>query len=95
MLQYLNVHAVLQVLYSVFWCWCLSFQESRKAAKKSGQSGPKVMVVGGVDSGKTTLCKILCNYAAREGENVSKAFACLLLLNCRLPTLIWILAKEA
>jgi polyribonucleotide 5'-hydroxyl-kinase len=29
------------------------------------------MVVGAVDSGKSTLCKILCNYAARCGEYVT------------------------
>jgi len=30
--------------------------------------GPRVMVLGDKDSGKSTLCKILCNYAARASR---------------------------
>lgn len=29
--------------------------------------GPRLLVTGPVDVGKTTLCRILCNYAVREG----------------------------
>jgi len=54
---YLNTHAILQ--------------ERREAAKIQKTAGPRVMVVGAVDSGKSTLCKILCNYAARCGEYVT------------------------
>lgn len=39
----------------------------RKAAKASGGQGPRVFVVGPTDSGKSTLCKILVNYAVRAG----------------------------
>ena len=30
--------------------------------------GPRVMVVGGTDVGKTTLCRLLLNYAVRLGR---------------------------
>eukprot|EP01128_Nolandella_sp_AFSM9_P004280 TRINITY_DN1893_c0_g1_i1.p1 TRINITY_DN1893_c0_g1~~TRINITY_DN1893_c0_g1_i1.p1 ORF type:complete len:454 (-),score=69.74 TRINITY_DN1893_c0_g1_i1:89-1336(-) len=57
MVQYLNVHAVLQ--------------KRREEARRNGTEGPRVMVVGGVDVGKSTICKLLCNYAARKDENVT------------------------
>jgi polynucleotide 5'-kinase involved in rRNA processing len=30
--------------------------------------GPRLLVVGPADVGKSTLCRILCNYAVREGR---------------------------
>lgn len=49
--QYLNAHAVIQQM---------------RAAAKTGSSPPRVMVVGQQDSGKSSFCKILLNYAVRE-----------------------------
>eukprot|EP00494_Astrolonche_serrata_P023549 UN23807 len=34
-------------------------------------TGPRVLVVGPKDSGKSTLCRILASYAARNGRTVS------------------------
>jgi len=31
--------------------------------------GPRLMITGPTDVGKTTLCRILCNYAVREGRS--------------------------
>ena len=52
---YVNVHAVLE--------------ERRKAARAAGPSrdGPRVLVAGPVDVGKSTVSRILCNYAVRSG----------------------------
>lgn len=58
MVQYLNVHTALE--------------QQRKLAEESAdpvaQQGPIVMVVGPMDVGKSTLCKILLNYAVRMGR---------------------------
>eukprot|EP01104_Vermistella_antarctica_P015135 TRINITY_DN4903_c0_g1_i2.p1 TRINITY_DN4903_c0_g1~~TRINITY_DN4903_c0_g1_i2.p1 ORF type:complete len:343 (+),score=34.86 TRINITY_DN4903_c0_g1_i2:342-1370(+) len=54
MVTYLNVHSVLQ--------------SEREAARVNNTQGPRVMVVGQTDTGKTTLCKLLIGYATREGE---------------------------
>ncbi|PNG99534.1 Protein CLP1, partial [Tetrabaena socialis] len=32
-----------------------------------GRGGPVVLVVGPTDSGKSTLCRLLCNWAVRSG----------------------------
>ena len=40
---------------------------SEKAGTETGELGPRVVVVGSPDSGKSTLCRILCNYAVRSG----------------------------
>ncbi|CAJ0587733.1 unnamed protein product, partial [Mesorhabditis spiculigera] len=59
MIVYVNAHAALEQL--------------RKAAEKpedkerAGQ-GPRMMVVGPTDVGKSTFCRILCNYAVRQGH---------------------------
>lgn len=53
MSQYLNVHDTLEA--------------RRTAAKAAGGEGPRTFVVGPTDSGKSTLCKILLNYAVRAG----------------------------
>ncbi|KAJ2805057.1 Cleavage polyadenylation factor subunit clp1 [Coemansia guatemalensis] len=51
---YINVHVALQ--------------QQRAAAHTSNGSGPRVMVVGPEDCGKTALARILVSYAARQGE---------------------------
>ncbi|KAI1291803.1 Protein CLP1 -like protein [Halotydeus destructor] len=40
---------------------------TREEAKSSKVNGPRVMICGPVDVGKSTLCKILLNYATRDG----------------------------
>lgn len=54
MVQYLNSHAALEQL--------------RIEADEKDTQGPIVMVVGPTDVGKTTICKILLNYAVRQGR---------------------------
>lgn len=51
---YANVHCILQRM--------------REDARANARVGPKVMVVGAQDAGKSSLCKLLCNYASRQGE---------------------------
>jgi polyribonucleotide 5'-hydroxyl-kinase len=40
----------------------------REEAKATGIAGPRVLVVGPTDSGKSSLCRILCAYACRVGR---------------------------
>ncbi|XP_071812163.1 polyribonucleotide 5'-hydroxyl-kinase Clp1-like [Apostichopus japonicus] len=54
MLIYLNTHAALD--------------QMRQQAETDGSRGPRVMVVGPGDVGKSTLCRLLLNYAARIGR---------------------------
>lgn len=54
MLQYLNVHAVLQ--------------RRREHALERSSRGPRCMLVGAPDHGKTALATTLCNYAVRTGS---------------------------
>lgn len=54
MAQYVNIHDVLHA--------------QREAALSGGGTAPRVMLVGPSDSGKSTLCKILLNYAVRAGK---------------------------
>lgn len=54
---HLNVHAVLQ--------------EKREQARSANKPGPVTLIVGPVDSGKSSLTNILVNYAARLGEHVT------------------------
>jgi len=49
----LNIHANLEAM--------------RKEALQRQKAGPCTMVVGPTDAGKSTLCKILTNYAVRTG----------------------------
>lgn len=42
----------------------------RGEALESKAVGPKILIVGAQDSGKSSLCKLLCNYASRMGEQV-------------------------
>ncbi|XP_071966169.1 polyribonucleotide 5'-hydroxyl-kinase Clp1-like [Antedon mediterranea] len=54
MLMYLNTHAALE--------------QMRNQAEMDGTRGPRVMVVGPQDVGKSTVCKLLLNYAIRVGR---------------------------
>ncbi|KAI8920096.1 Pre-mRNA cleavage complex II protein Clp1-domain-containing protein [Powellomyces hirtus] len=54
MQSYLNVH--------------LALEQLRVAAEEKGEEGPKVMIVGPADVGKTSLSKILLNYAVKQSR---------------------------
>lgn len=54
MVMYMNVHSALE-------------QMRIKAEGEMGR-GPRVMIVGPMDVGKSTLCKMLVNYAARQNR---------------------------
>ncbi|KAJ0049859.1 hypothetical protein NL108_005156, partial [Boleophthalmus pectinirostris] len=54
MLLYLNTHAALE--------------QMRKQAEKDNERGPRVMVVGPTDVGKSTVCRLLLSYAVRVGR---------------------------
>jgi polyribonucleotide 5'-hydroxyl-kinase len=55
MVSYANAHSVLHA-------------KRLEAAKDETREGPRVMCVGPTDVGKSTVCAILCNYAARVGH---------------------------
>jgi len=52
--MYLNVHAALE--------------ELRKKSEIDNKKGPVTMVVGPTDVGKSTLCRMLLNYAVRASR---------------------------
>lgn len=52
--MYLNAHAALEQL--------------RKKAETENSRGPVTMIVGPMDVGKSTLCRLLLNYAVRMGR---------------------------
>lgn len=54
MVQYLNTHTALE--------------QMRKISEENNVQGPIVMIVGPMDVGKSTLCKILLNYTVRMGR---------------------------
>ncbi|XP_061107860.1 polyribonucleotide 5'-hydroxyl-kinase Clp1 isoform X2 [Conger conger] len=54
MLLYLNTHAALE--------------QMRQQAERDNERGPRVMVVGPTDVGKSTVCRLLLNYAVRLGR---------------------------
>lgn len=54
MIQYLNVHSAIE--------------QMRVKAEERESKGPSVMIVGPTDVGKSTLCRILINYAVRLGH---------------------------
>jgi len=60
MVFYLNVHAALTMMRE-------KAREDLANDPNSLAHGPRLLVTGPVDVGKTTLCRILCNYAVREG----------------------------
>lgn len=53
MTSYLNTH--------------LALEQKRQAAKVQQDLGPRVLVIGPHDVGKTSLCKILVSYSLRQG----------------------------
>ena len=55
MIQYLNIHHALET-------------KRKEADDNDSKFGPKVMVVGPQDVGKTTVCRLLVNYAVRQGR---------------------------
>lgn len=57
MAMYLNLHDVLQ--------------QRRIAAQQNGTPGPRCIILGPTDSGKSTLCRMLCNWAVRSGQEVT------------------------
>ena len=42
----------------------------RQIAKRNDEYGPRVMIVGPADVGKTSLAKTLANYATRSFSNI-------------------------
>lgn len=54
MLPYLNTH--------------LGLEKLRTQAAMEGKRGPRVVVVGPTDVGKSSICRILLNYAVRSGR---------------------------
>lgn len=48
-----------------------ALEELRKNAKELDQIGPRVMIVGPADVGKTSLAKTLIGYAARNATNTT------------------------
>lgn len=58
MASYLNVHTILNRRRE---------EAARAAPGTEGSNGPVVAVVGPTDSGKSTLCRMLCNWAVRSG----------------------------
>lgn len=54
LIGYANIHSALEHL--------------RRRAERKGSKGPTVMLVGPSDEAKSTLCKVLLNYAARRGR---------------------------
>lgn len=53
MTSYLNTH--------------LALEQLRQKMKKEKELGPRVLVIGPHDVGKTSLCKILMSYSLRQG----------------------------
>lgn len=53
MTSYLNTH--------------LALEQIRQNAKQNQDLGPRVLVIGPHDVGKTSLCKILVSYSLRQG----------------------------
>jgi polyribonucleotide 5'-hydroxyl-kinase len=54
MIQYLNTHSAIE--------------QMRVKAEERGSTGPITMICGPTDVGKSTLCRILINYAVRLGH---------------------------
>ena len=54
MMSYLNTH--------------MAIEQMRCRIEKEGGTEPRVMIVGPPDVGKTTLSKILINYAVKHGR---------------------------
>ena len=55
MLSYANLHFTLEKI--------------RQQAEDSQSKGPRVLLLGSEDAGKTSLAKILVGYSVRQGRN--------------------------
>ncbi len=53
MQSYMNAHTIMN--------------NQRQEAYKEGKRGPHCIVLGPTDSGKSTITKMLCNWAVRHG----------------------------
>src|SRR5699024_5169982 len=53
-------------VYQSYVHLALELNRQRKDAAKANRQGPNVIIVGPCDSGKSTLAKILINYAVNE-----------------------------
>jgi len=62
MISYLNVHGALENLRSMVRTGAGGGGAGQRA------TGPRCLVIGGPDSGKSTLCRILLSYAVRAGH---------------------------
>jgi len=62
MIMYLQLHAGLEQMRKN------ADESSKNKSETESARGPSVMVVGPTDSGKTSLCKLLVNYAVRMGR---------------------------
>ena len=64
--QYINIHDVLQGQRDV----CKSNAMKKTDGPSSTETpAPRVLLAGPTDSGKSTICKILTNYAVRCGSS--------------------------
>ena len=72
MRTYANLHVALEQMRVSALCHIRGI--SVPPREKSNWEPPRVLVVGPEHSGKTTVCKILTNYAARAGQNWSPFF---------------------
>ena len=64
--QYINIHDVLQGKRDVCKANAMNSKDSADGA--ASKPPPRVMLAGVTDSGKSTICKILTNYAVRCGS---------------------------
>lgn len=60
--MYLNAHYALETMREK------AEQELTKSEPNLNARGPCIMIAGPMDVGKSTLSRILCNYAVREGK---------------------------
>jgi polyribonucleotide 5'-hydroxyl-kinase len=67
---YLNTHAALEVMRKVVEGKLAALATTGLSSGEPSPRGPRLMVAGPTDVGKSTLCRILCNYAVREGRNL-------------------------
>ena len=69
MQSYANLHTALEQMRVGALCHIRGI--SVPPREKSNWDPPRVLVVGPEHSGKTTICKLLTNYAVRTGQNWS------------------------
>lgn len=68
MLPYFHFVTYFRFHFQMFYlnCHCC-LEQLRQKAEQDDTKGPVTMIVGPSDVGKSTLCKILLNYAVRMG----------------------------